>query len=112
MKIKSLLLVATMCLAGNSLLTAKTRIFTVAKTVECGNARLAPGTYKMRVHGDKAEITDLNHFADKKPVSVAITTETGDQRFPQTTVQATSEGDVYRVNEIDLSRSSTVVEFR
>ena len=112
MKLKSLLLAAALCLAGNTFLSAKTRIFTVDKPVLVGNYKLPPGTYRISTHGNTAEITDLNHFADKKPVSVSINTNMGDERFHQTIVRAVQEGDLDRCTEIDFSHSSKVVSFQ
>lgn len=112
MKLKSLLLAGILCLAGNSFLSAKTRIFTIDKPVLVGNYKLPPGTYEMRVKGNTCEITDLNHYADKKPVAVTAVRNTGDERFHTTIVRAVPEGNMHRVTEVDLSHSSTVVSFQ
>ncbi|HKA01847.1 MAG TPA: hypothetical protein VKE70_35295 [Candidatus Solibacter sp.] len=112
MKLKSLLLAGALCLGGSAFLSARTRIFTIDKPTIVGNYNLPPGTYRMRVHGNTCEITDLNHFADKRPVSVTATRALGDERFHQTIVRAVNEGGVYRASEIDLSHSSTVVQFQ
>jgi hypothetical protein len=49
-----------------------------------GHFNVPPGTYRMRM---TAEITDLNYFADKKPVSVTSSKIMGDQRDRTTVVQ-------------------------
>jgi len=113
MKLKSLLLAGALCLAGSSFLAAKTRTFTIDRPLICGNFRLPPGTYRMRVHGNTADITDLNHFADKRPVSMPIVRQAGDQRFGHTVVLGENEGDgVYRTSEVDMSHTHTVVTFQ
>jgi hypothetical protein len=112
MKRKSLILAAAICLGGSALLGAKTRTFTIDKPVLIGNYNVPPGTYRMRMHGDTAKITDLNHFADKKPVSVTASKTTGDQRYRTTVVQTVSEGDANRVTEIDFSHSREAIQFQ
>jgi hypothetical protein len=112
MKLKSLILLGALCLGGSSFLAAKTRIFTVSRPIMCGNVQIPPGTYKLIAHSDgSTEIVDLNHFADKRPVSLPGTRNMADERFHKTTVLATPEGDYQRVSEIDLSHSSTKVDF-
>ena len=112
MKLKSLLLASALCFGGSAFLGAKTRTFTIDKPVLIGNYNVPPGTYRMRVHGNTAEITDLNHFADKKPVSVTATPTKGDERFHKTVVQTVGEGDNMRVTEIDFSHSTEAVQFQ
>jgi len=112
MKLRSLLLAGALCLGSSAFLSAKTRVFTIDKPTMIGNYNLPPGTYRMRVSGNTCEITDLNHYAEKKPVSVSATRTNGDERFHQTIVRATDEGGTYRVSEIDLSHSNTVVQFQ
>jgi len=113
MRLKSLLLAGALCLGGSSFLAAKTRVFTIDRPLICGNFRLPPGTYRMRIHGNTADITDLNHFADKRPVSMPIARQLGDQRFGHTIVLGDNEGDgVYKADEVDMSRSHTVVTFQ
>jgi len=112
MKLKSLLLAGALCFGGSAFLSAKTRTFTIDKPVMIGNYNVPPGTYRMRMHGNTAEITDLNHFADKKPVQVSATPSKGDQRFTKTVVQTTGDGDNMRVTEIDFSHSREAVQFQ
>jgi hypothetical protein len=110
MKIKSLLLLGAMCFAGSSF--ALTREFTIDRPVECGNVRLSPGSYRVSVRGDKAEITDLNHFADKKPIALATVRERGGSKFDQTAVMTTNDGSIDRVTQINLSHSHSTLEFK
>jgi hypothetical protein len=112
MKFKSLILASALCVGGSAFLGAKTRTFTIDKPVLIGNYNVPPGTYRMRMHGNTAEITDLNHFADKKPVSVTASKTMGDQRYTKTVVQTTGDGDNMRVTEIDFSHSREAVQFQ
>jgi hypothetical protein len=113
MRLKSLVLAGALCLAGSSFLAAKTRTFTIDRPLICGSFKLPPGTYRMRVHGETAEITDLNHFADKRPVSMPIVRQAGDQRFGHMVVLGENEGDgIYRASEVDMSHTQTVVTFQ
>jgi hypothetical protein len=112
MKLKSLLLASALCFGGSAFLGAKTRTFTIDKPVLIGNYSVPPGSYQMRVKGETVEITDLNHFADKKPVKVNATTTMGDQRSRNTIVQTVNDNGTDRVTQIDLSHSRRVVEFQ
>src|SRR5262245_32274086 len=109
MKLKSLILASALCFGSTTFLAAKTRTFTIDKPVLIGNYKVAPGTYRMRISGNTAEITDLNHFADKKPVEVTAAVSKGDEKFSRTVVRATNEGDTDRVTEINLSHSHDTV---
>ena len=109
--VKSLILASALCLGGTTFLGAKTRTFTIDKPVMIGSYNVAPGTYRMRVTGNTAEITELNHFADKKPVEVTASVSKGDEKFSRTVVKAVNDGDTDRVTEIDLSHSHDTVTF-
>ena len=111
MKLKSLLLAFALCLAGSTLASAKSRTFTIDKQVQCGNLMLPPGTYRLTLRSDTAEITDLNHFAEKDAVKVAATRSRGDQKFDHTAVLTDETNGNYRVTEIDLGHSTTAVQF-
>jgi hypothetical protein len=110
MKLKSLLLIGALTFAGSAF--GLTREFTIDKPVACGNVQLAPGTYKVRVRGNTAEIVDLNHFVEKKPIALAATVQRGDQKFDRTAVKTTNDGSIDRATEIDLSHSHTALEFQ
>jgi hypothetical protein len=110
MKFKSLLLAGALCFGGSAF--AFTREFTIDQPVACGSVQLAPGSYRVSVRGNTAEITNLNHFADKKPIALAATRERGGQKFDHTAVLTTNDGSIDRVTEIDLSHSHTTLEFK
>jgi hypothetical protein len=110
MKLRSLLLIGALSCAGSAF--GITREFTIDQPVVCGNAQLAPGTYKVTVRGTTARITDLNHFADKKPVALASVRERSDQKFDRTAVKTTNDGSIDKVSEIDLGHSHTSLDFQ
>jgi hypothetical protein len=110
MKIKSLLLASILCLGGSAFLSARTRTFTISKAVLIGNYSVPPGTYQLRMHEGTAEITDLNHFMDKKPVKISAKESVGDEKFDHTVVR--TEGADYKVTEIGFSHTRDVVQFQ
>jgi hypothetical protein len=112
MKFKSLLLATILCVSGSAFLGAKTRTFTIDRPVLIGNYSLPAGTYRLTVRGDSAEITDLNHFVDRKPVKVSAKKSMGDQRYKDTLVQTVSDSGNNRVTEIDFSHSREAVQFQ
>lgn len=112
MKIKSLIIASALCLGSTAFLNAKTRTFTIDKPVLIGNYNVPAGTYRMKMRGNSAEITDLNHFADKKPVSVTATKSNGGDKFGQTVVKIVNDGTNDRVTEIDFSHSREMVQFQ
>jgi hypothetical protein len=111
MKLKSLILASALCFGSTTFLSAKTRTFTIDKPVMIGNYTVPAGTYRMRVHGSTAEITDMNHFVDRKPVKVTAVTSTGGDKFNKTVVKTVNDGTNDRVTEIDLSHSREMVQF-
>lgn len=78
----------------------------------CGDRQLSPGTYRLTTHRDgSTTIADLNHYADKKPVSVAGNVTYGDRKFRSTEVLTTNDEGVNRVTAINLGHSETSVQF-
>jgi hypothetical protein len=112
MKLKALLAAGAFCLAGSTFLAAKSRDFTIDRPAMCGNVQLAPGSYRVTTRANGIEITDLNHFVDKKPITVAATKQAGDTKFDHTAVVTTDENGTNRITEIDLSHSTTKIELQ
>ena len=111
MRIKSWLMVGALCLAGSSMAGAVSRVFTIDRPAMCGNVQLTPGTYRVTTHNGRAHITNMNHYADKKPIDLAATFQKEGQRFKRTEVKTDTGGNMPRVTEIDLSRTHTALMF-
>ena len=94
---------STICFAGQKSFTV---IFDKATTV--GAVKLAPGEYKVKVDGTNAVFTDQKNF---KSVTTAVKVQTGEKKFQHTAVDATKDGEVDKVNAIELGGSNTKLEF-
>ena len=112
MKVKALILAGALCLGGSSFLAAKSRDFIIDRPVMCGNVPLAAGSYRLTTHRDGiTTIADLNHYADRKAVSVPGSVTAGNERYRATEVMTTNDGAVDRVTAINLGHSDTSVQF-
>jgi hypothetical protein len=112
MKAKTLFLAAVLCVGGSSFLAARSREFVIDRPVMCGDVQLSPGSYRLTTHRDgSATITDLNHYADRRPMPVRGMVTVKDGKYRTTEVLTTNDGDVYRVTAINLGHSGTSVQF-
>jgi hypothetical protein len=96
------LFVSSLCFAGQKSYDV---VFSAPTTV--GGVKLAAGEYKVKVDGANAVFTDSR----SKSVSTAVKVENGTKKFAFTAVDATKEGDVDKVNAIELGGSTTKLEF-
>ena len=69
--------------------------------------QLAAGEYKVKVDGANAVFTDHN----SKSVSAPVKVENGTKKFQYTAIDASKEGNVDKVNAIELGGSTTRLEF-
>ena len=112
MKVKAFLLAAVLCAGGSSFLAAKSRDFIIDQPVMCGDVRLSPGSYRLTTHRDgSTTITDLNHYADRRPISVPGTVIAGDGKYRMTEVLTTNDSGVNRLTAINLGHSGVTVQF-
>jgi hypothetical protein len=71
-----------------------------------GDKELKPGDYRIEVDGDKAIIK-----SGKQSIEAPVKTETGDKKFPQTTVRYSNADGRYHVAEIRLGGTKTTLVF-
>jgi hypothetical protein len=81
-------------------------IFSAPATV--GGVKVAAGEYKVKVDGANAVFTDSK---SSKSISAPVKVETGTKKFQFTAVDATKDGDVDKINAIELGGSNTKLEF-
>jgi len=73
-----------------------------------GTTQLHAGEYKLKVEGSDAVFTDVqNQQTFKAPVKV----ENGKQKFDETRVESTKNGEMAHISSIDLAGSTTKLEF-
>ncbi len=65
-----------------------------------------PGEYQLKLEGDRAILEGSG-----KPVECAVKVQEGSEKFKQTTVRYNMVDGKYRISEIHLGRTNTVVLF-
>ena len=81
MTTKSLLLIATLALAG--IANAKSYTITLSVPTKAGSVRLAAGDYSLKVQDSNAIFTNMQNG---KTYTIAVKTETADKKFDVTAV--------------------------
>jgi hypothetical protein len=105
MTTKSLLLIATLALAG--IANAKSYTITLSAPTRAGSVRLAAGEYSMKVQDSNAIFTNMQNG---KTYTIAVKTETADKKFDVTALFTdTKDGDSY-ITSVELGGSRTKVE--
>ena len=105
---KKLFVVGLLSLSGLAILSAKTYSITVSNPTKVGSVQLKSGQYKLKVEGSNAIFTDVTN---QKAVTTPVKVEETDKKFGSTRVQSTKDGDVERIQEIDLEGSTTKLTF-
>ena len=78
------------------------------KTTKVGSLQLKPGQYTLKVQGDKAIFTLVD---DAKSFTTSVKVEATDKKFDSTRVDASKEGDIDVVKDIELGGSKTRLQF-
>ena len=105
MTTKSLLLIATLALAG--IANAKSYDITLSTPVKAGSVQLAAGEYSLKVQGSNAIFTNVR---TGKSFTAAVKAETADKKFGVTAVICdTKDGDSH-IMSVELGGSSTKLE--
>jgi len=73
-----------------------------------GNQQLKPGDYKLKIEGTQAVFTDVQ---TAKSWTAPVKVENATQKFGDTVVESTQQGDMAHINAIDLAGSNTKLEF-
>jgi len=105
---KKILAISALALSSLTILSAKTYEIILTAPTKAGSVQLKPGQYKLKVEGANATFTDEN---SSKSFTTPVKVETGDKKFDDTKVQSTKDGDVDRLEEIDLGGSKTKLGF-
>ena len=105
MTTKSLLLIATLALAG--IANAKSYDITLSAPAKAGRVQLAAGEYSLRVQGSNAIFTNMQ---TGKSFTAAVKAETADKKFDATAVVSTTKDGDSHITSVELGGSSTKLE--
>ncbi len=108
MTAKSLLFVGALGLASLGIASAKSYDIILSAPATAGSTQLKPGEYKLKVEGTQAVFTEAE---GSKTWAVPVKVENGAQKFDQTVVLSTNQGDMDHIHTIDLGGSNTKLEF-
>jgi hypothetical protein len=109
MTIKSFLIVGALSLASFGIASAKSYDIVLTQPAMAGATQLQPGEYKLKIENNQAVFTDVQNA---KSFSAPVKVENRSQKFSNTQVQSTKQGDMDHINSIDLGGSTTELNFR
>jgi hypothetical protein len=105
---KKLIAISALALSSLTVLSAKTYDIILTAPTKAGSVQLKPGQYKLKVEGSNATFTDQN---SSKSFTTPVKVESTDKKFDDTKVQSTKDGDMDKLEEIDLGGSKTKLGF-
>jgi hypothetical protein len=105
---RKFIVMAALAISSLTVLSAKSYEIILSGPTKAGNLQLKPGQYTLKVNGDKAVFTDTN---SSKSFTTPVKVETTEKKFDDTRVQSTKDGDVDKIQEIDLGGSKTKLGF-
>ena len=105
MTTKSLLLTATLALAG--IANAKSYDIILATPTKAGSVQLAKGEYSLKVQGGNAIFTNVE---TGKRFTTAVKVEDAGTKFNVTAVISDTKGGDNRITSVELGGSSTKLE--
>ncbi len=105
---KTVLAIGVLAVSSLSILGAKTYDITLSAPTKAGSVQLKPGQYTLKIDGSNAIFTDVN---SAKSFTTPVKVETTDKKFSDTKVQSSKDGDVDKLDEIDLGGSKTKLGF-
>jgi len=105
---KKMFLTAVLAVSALTIANAKTYDIVVSNTTKAGSVQLKPGEYKLKVEGSNAVFTSVD---SAKSFSTPVKVESSGQKYDQTKMQTTKDGDEDRLQEIDLGGSHTRLGF-
>ena len=106
---KQLLAVACLALFALTVVSAKSYNITVSTPSKAGTVQLKPGQYKLTVEGGNATFTEQTN--SQKTYTTPVKVQEADKKFEDTRVISSKDGDVEKINEIDLGGSKTKLGF-
>jgi len=107
MTAKSLLIVGTLGLTSLAFAGTKSYDIILNAPAMAGTNQLQAGEYKLKVEGNQAVFTQ-----NSKTWSVPVKVENGTQKFAQTTVESSTQGEMDTIQAIDLAGSTTKLELQ
>lgn len=105
---KKILVVAALALSSLTIVSAKTYEIILSGPTKAGSVELKPGQYRLKVDGANATFTEVN---SAKSFTTPVKVQTGEKKFDDTKVQTTRDGNVDKIEEIDLGGSKTKLGF-
>jgi uncharacterized protein YdbL (DUF1318 family) len=105
---KSVLLTGILALASISIAYSKSYSVDLAQATQVGTVQLQAGSYAVTVAGDKAIFKDVN---TAKKYTVPVKVENAAKKFDYTMVDATVNGGVATLKDIQLGGSTTQIDF-
>jgi hypothetical protein len=106
---KKLLAVAALTLSTLTFVSAKSYNITLSSPSKAGSVQLKPGRYKLTVEGGSATFTEQTN--SQKTYTTPVKVQEGDKKFDDTRIISSKDGDVEKINEIDLGGSKTKLGF-
>jgi hypothetical protein len=105
---RKFLVVAALALSSLTIVSAKTYEIILSGPAKAGSLELKAGQYKLKVDGANATFTEIN---SAKSFTTPVKVQTGEKKFDDTRVQTTRDGNVDKIEEIDLGGSKTKLGF-
>ena len=105
MTAKSLLIVGTLGLTSLAFAGTKSYDIILNAPTMAGTNQLRAGEYKLKLEGNQAVFTQ-----NSKTWSAPVKVENGTQKFEQTTVESSTQGEMDTIHAIDLGGSTTKLE--
>ncbi len=105
---KVLFAVAALALSTMAVASAKSYDVYLSNPTKAGRVELKPGDYKVTVEGSNVVFTDTHSL---KTFTTPAKVENNGQKFEQTSVETTKQGQEDLLQEIDLGGSNTKLEF-
>jgi hypothetical protein len=105
---KSFVLAGVLAISTLTIASAKTYELTLSSPAKAGNVQLKAGQYRLKVDGANATFIGVeNGKSTTAPIKVVTT----DKKFETTTVDASKEGNMEVIKDIELGGSKTKIEF-
>ena len=109
MNAKSFLILGALTLASFGIASAKSYDIVLSDPAMAGSTVLQPGEYKLKIEGNQATFTDVQ---SQKAVTVSVKVENSGQKFQETRVETSHQGDMDHINAIDLGGSASKLNFQ
>jgi hypothetical protein len=105
MKLRSLVVFAVM---GLSIASAKTYQITLDSASKAGNVTLKPGRYEVAVDASKVRFREVSSGKSMETEGKLVD---GEKKFDNTSVNASKEGAISEIHEINLGGTKTKIVF-